>query len=278
MSNKKNMSNKSTKDSVKDFWENASCGEELYLKGVSKEDYTKHASTRYTLEPEILKFADFKSFESKKVLEIGVGLGADQQKIVESGAISWGIDLTPRAINHTKRRLELNNLISNLQVSDAENLPFENDFFDIVYSWGVLHHSPDTPKAISELYKVLKPGGYAKIMVYHKKSIVGIMLWIRYGLLQLKPFITFKELYDKHLESPGTKAYSRKEAMTIFSQFDVKNISTPLTHADLLTSEVGQRHKGILLQLARHLWPRYMLRKFFPKNGLGMMLDIEKRK
>lgn len=69
-----------------------------------------------------------------------------------------------------------------MQVADAENLPFSNDMFDAIYSWGVLHHSPNTEKAILEVLRVLKSGGTAKIMIYHKNGVVGLMLWMRYGL------------------------------------------------------------------------------------------------
>ena len=66
------------------------------------------------------------------------------------------MDLTERAVAHTRRRLELFGLSSQLSVGDAENLKFDNASFDHVYSWGVLHHSPNTPKAIDEVYRVLK--------------------------------------------------------------------------------------------------------------------------
>ena len=143
---------------VEDFWNEASCGEELYLKGFDKDCYINQSIISYSLEPEILKFAEFPKFKVKRTLEIGVGLGADHQKLAEHGAILSGIDLTPRAINHTKRRFELMGLISELQIADAENLPFEDSSYDAVYSWGVLHHSPDTQKAVNEVYRVLKSG------------------------------------------------------------------------------------------------------------------------
>lgn len=267
----------SSKIDVKNFWDEASCGEELYLNGFSKEDYTNHSSKRYSLEPEIIEFAEFPRFKGKKTLEIGVGLGADHQQLAEAGAILSGVDLTPRAINHTSRRFELLNLKSDLQVADAEKLPFPDNHFDAIYSWGVLHHSPNTEKAIQEVYRVLKPGGFAKIMIYHTYSMVGIMLWIRYGLLKLRPWTSFKEIYDKYLESPGTKAYSKKEAQKLFSAFTIKFISTPLNHADLLTSDVGQRHRGLALKVVKALWPRFIIRNLFPNNGLEMMLEVEKK-
>jgi len=75
-------------------------------------------------------------------LEIGVGLGADHQLFAENGADLYGIDLTERAVSHTTKRFQILGFSSNLSVGDAENLIFPGDFFDIVYSCGVLHRSP----------------------------------------------------------------------------------------------------------------------------------------
>ena len=107
-------------------------------------------------------------------------------------------------------------LNSNLQIVDAENLPFEANSFDAVYSWVVLHHSPDTQKAVDEVYRVLKPDGQAKIMIYNKYSLIGYMLWIRYALLKLKPFKPLNAIYSNHIESPVTKAYTYDEEKYFF--------------------------------------------------------------
>ncbi len=262
---------------VKDFWNEASCGEELYLKGFDKESYLNQSKIRYSLEPEIIEFAEFPRFKGKRTLEIGVGLGADHQKLAEHGAILSGIDLTPRAINHTKRRFELMGLNSELQIADAENLPFEDNSFDAVYSWGVLHHSPDTQKAVNEVYRILKPGGFAKIMIYNKYSLIGYMLWVRYALLKLKPFKSLNVIYSEHLESPGTKAYTYNESKVLFSKFDIDSIDSPLTHADLLNSEVGQKHRGGYLSIAKKIWPRWFFKAFMKKNGLFLFVTLTKK-
>jgi ubiquinone/menaquinone biosynthesis C-methylase UbiE len=264
-----------TKKQVHDFWDNASCGEELYLKSLSKEDYASQAKKRYELEPQ-LTFGEFEKFHGKKTLEIGVGLGADHQQLAEAGAILYGVDLTERAIKHTKRRFELFGLSSELRVADAENLPFPDASFDAVYSWGVIHHSPDTRKAVSEIHRVLKPNGLLKLMIYHKYSIVGYMLWVRYGLLALKPWRSLTDIYYHHLESPGTKAYSRREAIALLEGFQIHSLETPVLHADLLTSDVGQKHRGILLSLAKRFWPRWFIRRFLPNHGLTMMITAQR--
>lgn len=264
------------KEAVAEFWNRASCGEELYLKGDEREHYLSQARARYRLEPYIAGFADFAGQRGKNVLEIGVGLGADHQEFAMAGALLHGCDLTPRAVEHTRRRLQLFGLQSELRQADAEDLPYANDSFDLVYSWGVLHHSPRTSNAIAEVHRVLKPGGQARVMVYHKYSFVGYMLWVRYALLRGKWTRSLKSVYAEHLESPGTKAYSVDQARRLFSQFQRISIETVLTHGDLLSSGAGQRHRGLLLTVARNLWPRWAIRALFPRHGLFMLISAEK--
>lgn len=267
---------KADKQQVHNFWNEASCGEKLYLANSDRAGYGTQAQKRYELEPYIVNFARFDDSAGKRVLEIGVGLGADHQRFAQAGAHLTGIDLTKRAIEHTRHRLAVFGLISQLATGDAENLELSDESFDLVYSWGVLHHSPDTQKAINEVHRVLKKGGEARVMIYHKWSLVGLMLWIRYGLLALRPWVTLSEIYARHLESPGTKAYSVLEARKLFSSFNEVRIQTVLTHGDLLESDAGQRHQGKLLAIARKIWPRFLLKKFFPKLGLFMLIEARK--
>jgi 2-polyprenyl-3-methyl-5-hydroxy-6-metoxy-1,4-benzoquinol methylase len=264
------------KKAVQDFWEQASCGEVLYLRDTDRQGYTDQARRRYELEPYIEQFAAFSNAHGKRVLEIGVGLGADHQRFAEAGAILSGVDLTERAVMHARRRLELFGLASILSAEDAEDLSFDDASFDIVYSWGVIHHSPNTRKAVAEIHRVLKPGGTAKVMIYHKWSLVGYMLWLRYGLMRLRPWMTLTNVYAHYLESPGTKAYSVTAARRLFAAFGVVHIQTVLTHGDLLESVAGQRHGGAFLSVARRIWPRAILRRFAARHGLFMLISAIK--
>ena len=199
------------KDSVKKFWDEWSCGEKKLLESTDRIGYLKQSVYRYALEPIIESFAEFDKFSGMTILEIGVGLGAVHQRYAESDALLSGIDLTKRAIEHTRNRLNYFGLESDLRVGDAENIDFPDNTFDLVYSWGVIHHSPNTAKVASEIFRILKPGGQAKIMIYHKWSIVGFMLWFRYGFLALKPRLSLADVYSQQLESPGTKPIQLKK-------------------------------------------------------------------
>jgi hypothetical protein len=113
-------------------------------------------------------------------------------------------------------------------------------------------------------------------MIYHKRSLVGYMLWLRYGLLAGRPWRSLTDIYGSHLESPGTKAYTVDEARGLFGRFSDVKVSTVLTHGDLLESGVGRRHRGLLLSTAKRLWPRGLLRAMLPRHGLFMLIEARK--
>lgn len=265
------------KSAVRDFWDEASCGE-VYATGTStREYYDSHSNTRYTLEPYIIDFARFSEGLDKDVLEVGVGMGADHLEWAKSQPRSLtGIDLTPRAVEHTSKRLAVFEFQSDLSVGDAENLPCDDESFDLVYSWGVLHHSPDTQAAIDEVYRVLRPKGSARIMIYHSPSLAGYMLWIRYGLLTGHPFRSLNYIYANYMESPGTKAYSVKEARSLMDKYSNVRVLVQLSFGDLLEGEAGQRHHGVLLTVARKLWPRWLLRRLFSNFGTLLLIEATK--
>lgn len=265
------------KQAVHDFWNAESCGE-VYAKGDSaRERLEEHARTRYELEPYIFDFARFTDGRGKDVLEIGVGMGADHAEWAKAGPRSLtGVDLTERAVEHTRARLEALGLSSSLQVGDAERLPFADDSFDLVYSWGVLHHSPDTERALNEVWRVLRPGGTARIMIYHKHSVVGALLWLRYGLLAGRPGRGLDDIYHHHLESPGTKAYTAADARRMMSKFGEVRTATQLSFGDLLQGEVGMTHGGRMIGIVRRVWPRWLIRRAFRKYGLMLLIEARK--
>ena len=200
---------------VHDFWNKSACGTFL----VDKEKYTLEyfeelEKLRYSMQPEIPEFAKFHEGKDKIMLEVGVGAGTDFLQWVRAGAKAYGIDLTEEAIEHVKHRLNLYNLeAEGYVVADSENLPFDDNTFDIIYSWGVIHHTPDTEKALKEIIRVCKPGGKMRIMIYHRHSLLAYFFWFRHALLKLRPWKSLSWILWNHMESIGTKAFTKKEVL-----------------------------------------------------------------
>ena len=266
-----------SKRDVHDFWQQESCGE-VYATGESVDaQLQSQALARYELEPYIPGFARFEEGRGLTVLEIGVGMGADHLEWARHRPRRLvGLDATKRALAHTQRRLSLAGYTPDLIHADAELLPFPSETFDVVYSWGVLHHTPDTPRAVREVLRVLKPGGTARVMIYHRRSIVGLLLWLKYALLAGRPFRSLDDVYAHHLESPGTKAYSAGDARQLFAGFGKAAVTPFLSFADLLQGAAGARHGGSLQTMARRLWPRWLIRRFFAPCGLYLLVEARK--
>ena len=226
------------KEQVRDYWNRAACGSTTTERPkFSREYFEEIEAHRYATEPEILDFARFDRYRDKKMLEVGVGAGTDFLQWVKAGARAHGIDLTPEAVRHVEHRLEVYGLrAEDVRVADSERLPHDDDTFDLVYSWGVIHHTPDTPKALSEIVRVCRPGGTCKVMIYNRHSVVACDLWLRKALRRLRPFRSIASCLYHHMESVGTQAFTPREVRAMLATHPVKDvrIRTVFTHYDRL--------------------------------------------
>jgi ubiquinone/menaquinone biosynthesis C-methylase UbiE len=208
------------KERVRAYWQAEPCGTSTTAADPgTTEFYAEVERRRYELEPFITGFAEFERWRGKRVLEVGVGLGTDFVRFARAGAEATGVDLTEAAVESVRERLALEDLSADLRVADAEDLPFAEGEFDLVYSWGVLHHTPDTQRALAEVRRVVKPGGEGKVMLYSRRSWVALGVWLRHGLLRGAPQKTPTELLARWMESPGTKAYTQAELDELFAGF-----------------------------------------------------------
>jgi ubiquinone/menaquinone biosynthesis C-methylase UbiE len=183
-------SNDNLKERVRAFWQANPCGVKFAdAPPGTRRFYELVEAHRYTKEWHIPQAADFAGARGLKVLEIGCGLGTDGAQFAEAGADYTGVDLTEAAVDLARKRFELFDLPGKFQTEDAENLSFHDESFDLVYSHGVLHHTPETAKAIREVHRVLRPGGRAMVMLYHRGSYnyrVNISVLRRAGAHLLK--------------------------------------------------------------------------------------------
>ena len=113
-------------------------------------------------------------------------------------------------------------------------------------------------------------------MIYNRHSVVGAMLWIRYGLGAGHPRRSLVDIYAHNLESPGTKAFTVDEATEMASMFSTVSVRPQITFGDLLEGAVGQQHRGRMLDWAKRVWPRSLIRRLLPKYGLALLIEAEK--
>jgi ubiquinone/menaquinone biosynthesis C-methylase UbiE len=192
--------------------------------------------------PWMKKALEFACYDGKRVLEIGCGTGTDLLQFARHGALVTGIDLTPRSIEIARRRFEVYGLKGDFAIGDAEDLTFPDESFDAVYSFGVLHHTPDIERAIREAHRVLRRGGRAIAMIYHRGSLYywgGLI--VKRGLLKGELLRrTPAEIMSRYVEytetggRPLVRAFTRREARHLFRRFSDCRISVnQLTRAEL---------------------------------------------
>lgn len=245
------------KEAVRRFWDAQPCGMTTGSGALgSRAFFDRVEQHRYRLEWFIPRLIDFGRWRGKRVLEIGCGLGTDTVQFLRAGAEVAAVDLSLRSVRLALERAQQNAHRGLFLNADAESLPFADESFDLVYSWGVLHHTPDTERAIEEVRRVLRAGGQALIMLYHRRSLRALQTYLVYGLLQGRPLASLRQLLAEHQESPGTKAYTMSEVRRMFAAFSVLRVKAILTPYDT---------RPALYPWLRHLLP----------NALGWFLVIE---
>jgi SAM-dependent methyltransferase len=163
---------------VREFWTAHPCGDHIVggLHGKYAEDYERffaaYDAWRYEQEGHIPACLDRFDFRGRRVLEIGLGQGAESEQLIRRGARWSGLDLTHESVERVRARLELRALpFEDLREGSALDIPWPDGSFDVVFSHGVLHHIPDIHTAQTEMHRVLRPGGTLLAMVYARRSL-----------------------------------------------------------------------------------------------------------
>jgi ubiquinone/menaquinone biosynthesis C-methylase UbiE len=187
---------KKTAEQIKQFWNDNPVGSNFVAYQKTRSFYEDYDRFRYRTEGHILEELDKLDLKNKRTLEIGIGQGADSMQMTNRGALYYGIDLTEESVRRVKERFRLfNKNYQEINVANAETIPYADDFFDLVYTHGVIHHSPSIDKIVSEIHRVLKPNGQVVMMLYHKNSFnyyisIGALRRVGLLLLMIFPFLS----------------------------------------------------------------------------------------
>ncbi len=222
-------------DKVRDYWKGKNIPQLWYsdIEPGTVSYYNNVRKQRFEFYYPYLKdSAEFKYHKDEKVLEVGVGMGTDIIEYARYGAKVYGIDLGADQIEITKDMFnKLGLTYEDLQVASAEKLPYEENYFDFVYSFGVIHHTPNINAAVSEIYRVLKPGGRAVIMIYARGWKHYIKRCFIHGILKMKIFkygFDWQKVYNEVSEvnggSPLTQVLTRKQTRKLFKEFNIESI------------------------------------------------------
>jgi len=219
------------------------------------------------------KVAEFEYHYGEDVLEIGVGVGTDLVQYAMHGSVVSGIDLTENAIDVTKRNFELKGLkYKQLKTADAENLPFKDNSFDLVYSFGVLHHTPDTESAVKEIHRVLKEEGKTIVMLYSRGGKHYFKRIFIHGILMGKifkygPSRLINQQTEVHGNSALTYVFKKKEIKRLFRMFGEVEITKHrmgeyFDYAPYKTKKIPVFMKNIvnLLELERLFGENYIIK------------------
>jgi ubiquinone/menaquinone biosynthesis C-methylase UbiE len=211
---------------IRRFWSTHVNAERLYGK-----DVTTHArgDDAYYADLETQRFRSHRHLlpwikamtPGKSVLEIGSGVGLDTFAMAKHGLRVTSIDLTEVAVTANHSRFRRHQMSGSFAVADAGHLPFPNNAYDYVYSFGVLHHAADTAATIKEVYRVLKPGGQARIMLYHRRSLNELV----HRLVRV-PF------EEKDALCPVVRRFTRKEVRAMFSAFQTVGMTLEYVYGE----------------------------------------------
>jgi SAM-dependent methyltransferase len=272
-----------TVQDVKRYWDRRPCNIRHSPKPIGTREYFDEVERRkYSVEPHIPKFANFPYWRGKDVLEIGCGIGTDSVNFVRNGANLTIVELSSESLAITQKRLGIEGLKANFINGDAEELDEllpPDKKFDLIYSFGVIHHTPRPERVIAAITKRLKPDGELRVMVYARHSWKVLWIYARYGWRE--PW-NWRRLAAKYSEaeigSPVSYIYSRREARDLLTGLEIKSMTKEHIFPYRIPDYVQYRYvqnwyfrwmpKPLFRWLERRLGWHLLIVACLPENGL----------
>ena len=219
-------------DQVRDYWNRRPCNIRHSTRPPGSREYFDEVEQRkYFVEPHIPRFAEFARWRDKRVLEIGCGIGTDTMNFARNAASVTAVDLSERSLEMARKRAEVYGLTSRIRFfhGSAEQLDqiMPPETFDLIYSFGVIHHTPHPDRVLEQIRKYVRPGSTAKIMVYHRHSWKVFWILMTYGKGR---FWRLPEIVARHSEAetgcPVTYTYTKRELRKLLERhrFKVKQM------------------------------------------------------
>jgi SAM-dependent methyltransferase len=201
-----------TLEAVRAFWESHVNNEYYTRKERASEAYFREIEDRrYDFHYHLRELFSRLRGSQGSLLELGCGIGVDSVQLARCGYDVFAVDLSENALAVAREFAARREVRIDFRLGNAEGLAFPNDSFDVVYSFGVLHHTPNIEKAVAEVRRVLKPGGTAYVMLYHRNSLVNLV----HRLLRL-PYESPRSRSD---HCPVVYTFTRRGARELFSEF-----------------------------------------------------------
>jgi 2-polyprenyl-3-methyl-5-hydroxy-6-metoxy-1,4-benzoquinol methylase len=223
-------------EQVRTYWDQRPCNIRHSPRPVGTREYFDEVEARkYFVEPHIPQFADFERWRGKKVLEIGCGIGTDTVNFARHGAIVTAVDLSPQSLKIAAQRVEIFGLADRVRFysgSAEELISFlPPDTYDLIYSFGVIHHTPHPERVLEQMRSYARPGTTVKVMVYHRHS--WKVFWILMGYGRGKVW-RLRELVAEHSEAqtgcPVTYTYTRRQARQLLKSFGFHVMDISVDH------------------------------------------------
>lgn len=206
--------------SIKEYWEEAT----PMNFSAEKWTYEQKRKFRYDLQDYMHDSFQFQDFYGQQVLEVGCGSGIDAVEFARNGALVMATDITDNAIELTRKHAIEAKVGLSLKKCSADGLRFKDEVFDLVYSYGVLHHIPEVKTAMHEIHRVLKPGGVVMAMLYNRDSLLfAYSIMYLHGIKEGKggyDIATLTRMYSERIEDcPYTRTYTKDSARELFEKW-----------------------------------------------------------